>query len=106
MAQVPLPKATLLPVDPPDTFPVEAIKETLMESKFDRRPYLMEVGDYDVAVITPPLHYYLAGAATMEAARAKEKRTRKQSQAVKGTFQPLEDLKNWAEYVSDASPLF
>jgi S1-C subfamily serine protease len=105
MAQVPLPKATLLPVEPSDTFPIEAIKATLMQSKFDRRPYLMEVGDYDVAVITPPLHYYLAEAGTMEAARAKEKRTRKQSQAVKGTFQPLEDLKNWAEYLGEYKPI-
>ena len=89
MAQMPLPEPTLLPVEPTDTFPIEALKETLMEKKFDRRPYLMEIGDYDVAVITPPLHYYLAKASTMEAAREKEKRTRKQSQAVHETFRPL-----------------
>jgi S1-C subfamily serine protease len=105
MATTQPPKVVLLPVEPTDTFPLEAIKETLQESEFDWRPYQFEDGDYDVEIITPPLKYYDEYAVKMQQARQKESRTRRKKEAVTGTYRPLEDLKNWEEYVGEYKPV-
>jgi len=57
-----------------------------------------------VAIITPILRYrqYSRG---VRAAKEKEKRTRKSQTAVHGTFEPLDDLKGWREYVGDYEPV-
>lgn len=43
----------------------------------------------------------MEGEAEIKAAKEKEKRTKKSESAVQGTFQPLDDLKNWAEYIGE-----
>lgn len=104
MLTAPPPKAVLLPVEPIDTFPLDAIKKALGEGKLDQHPYVFEEGNYDVAIVTPILKYFLEEGSTMQAARQKESRTRRREEAVRGTFRPLEDLKNWAEYVGEYQP--
>jgi S1-C subfamily serine protease len=101
MVMVTKPAATLLPVEPLTPFPIDAIKETLLREKFDGRHYAFGMGDFDVVMITPPLRYRMEGEAEIKAAKEKEKRTKKNEGAVQGTFRPLDDLKNWAEYVGD-----
>jgi hypothetical protein len=93
------PTAVLLPVEPPTLFPIEAIKETLLREKFETKHYAFGLGDFEVVMITPPLSYRIAGEAEIQAAKQKEKRTKKSEQAVQGTFRPLDDLKNWEEYL-------
>ena len=68
------PRAELLPVEPPEAFPVEAIQSAVRAEKFDAKPYVFGAGDYDMGVITPILvHRRLA--VQREAVKSKEKRT-------------------------------
>jgi hypothetical protein len=41
----------------------------------------------------------------IEAIKTKEKRNSKQKNAIQGTFQPLEDLQNWREYIGEYRPV-
>jgi hypothetical protein len=99
------PKSELLPVEPIDQYPIEAIKSTLLQEKFDARPYSFGVGDFDVAVITPPLKYRAERESEIRAAKEKGKRNRKSEVAVQGSFRPLDDLKNWEVYVGEYKPV-
>lgn len=101
MPMVTRPPGTLLPVEPSFPFPIDAIKETLLREKFDAKHYAFSMGDFEIAMITPPLRYRMEGEAEIKAAQEKQKRTRKSESAVQGTFRPLDDLKNWAEYVGE-----
>jgi S1-C subfamily serine protease len=101
MQMVSKPSATLLPVEPATLFPIGAIKETLLREKFDAKHYAFQVGDFDIVMVTPPLQYRMRGEAEIRAAKEKQKRTKKNENAVQDTFRPLDDLKNWAEYVGD-----
>ncbi len=105
MATVSRPKATLLPVDPEDAFPIDAIKATLLQKKFDAKPYVFEEGDFDVTFITPPLKYYVERESEVRAANEKAKRNRKSPAAVEDSFRPLDDLKNWEQYVGEYKPV-
>ena len=105
MSMVSKPLPILLPVEPDATFPIDAIKETLLREKFDAKHYSFKLGDFEVALITPPLRYRMEGESQIKAAKEKEKRTRKSEQAVQGTFRPLDDLKNWEEYLGDYKPV-
>lgn len=105
MAMVTKRAPTLLPVEPGTLFPIDAIKETLLREKFDTKHYAFGVGDFEVAVITPPLRYRMERESEIKAAKEKEKRTKHNQEAIQGTFRPLEDLKNWAEYVGEYRPV-
>jgi S1-C subfamily serine protease len=96
-----LPSPAGLPVEPSRTFPVEGLKVALSTSRFDVKPYVFEEGDYDVAVITPVLNYQLMQHSKMEASKEKQKRVRNAKAAAQSTFQPLDDLRNWAEYLGE-----
>ncbi|HEX7284804.1 MAG TPA: trypsin-like peptidase domain-containing protein [Candidatus Angelobacter sp.] len=98
------PPEDLLPNEPTDTYPLDAIKQIALQEKFKIDPYIFGIGDYDVAIITPVLRYRHLST-EVRAAREKEKRTRMSSGAVQGTFQPLENLKGWKEYVGEYSPV-
>jgi len=103
-AKIPMvtrPPATLLPVEPPTPFPIDAIKETLLVEKFDAKHYGFGMGDFEVAVITPPYRYRMEREGEIQAAKQKEKRTKKNESAAEGTFRPLDDLRNWAEYIGE-----
>jgi S1-C subfamily serine protease len=105
MASSTRPKAELLPVEPDDLFPIDAIKSTLLQEKFDTKPYFIGVGDFDVAVITPPLKYRAEKESEIRAAKEKGKRNRKSEVAVQDSFKPLDDLKNWEVYVGEYKPV-
>lgn len=104
MATSPKPSPELLPNEPTDTYPLEAIKASAQREKFKLDPYVFGVGDYDVAVITPIVRYRgLSG--EVRAAKENEKRTRKSAVAARDTFEPLDDLKGWREYLGDYEPV-
>ena len=105
MRDVAPPEPRLLPVEPIGTYPVDALKASLQVAKFDERPYIFGQGDYDVAIITPVLKYRLMEGARVQAQKEKEKRTSKNSGSIQGTFRPLDDLRNWAEYVGEYKPV-
>lgn len=105
MASSTRPKGEMLPVDPVDSFPIDAIKNTLMQQKFDTKPYVFSEGDFNVSFITPPLKYYEEMEASVRAANEKNKRNRKSEMAVQDSIRPLDDLKNWAQYVGEYQPV-
>jgi S1-C subfamily serine protease len=104
MKSTPKPSEELLPVEPADHFPIASLKERASEEKFKIDPYVFNVGDYNVAVITPILSYRKL-APEVAAGKQKDKRNRRNAEAVLGTFEPLEDLKGWEEYVGDYQPV-
>jgi hypothetical protein len=97
MTETAKPSGTLLPVEPTQPFPVNALKAAIAREHFDVRPYVFQEGDYDVAIITPVLTYQAAQRGKMEASREKAKRL-KSAKAAQSTFEPLDELRNWAEY--------
>jgi S1-C subfamily serine protease len=97
------PSPELLQIEPTDRFPIDALKESASVQKFKYDPYVFGVGDYDLAVITPVFKYRKL-AARVEAGRQKNKRNQK-SAAAQGTFEPLDDLKGWEEYVGEYKPV-
>lgn len=94
------PAGYLLPVEPKNSFPLDAIKNVVTAEKFDIDRYFFGVGEYQVTLMTPPLTYRLATEAEREAAKTKNKRNDKDG-AVRGTFDVLEEFKGWREYVGD-----
>lgn len=93
------PAADLLPVEPAGTFPVEALRKVLEQKKFDSKPYEFDAGDYWVQLVTPPLRYYWAEEDKIRAAKARDKRNKKESD--QPSSDAPDDLKNWGEYVGE-----
>lgn len=99
------PTAELLPVDPKEPFPIDAIKKAITAEKFPTKPYSFSAGGYDVTLVTPVLRYRMELQREMEAVKNKQRRNRRAPQAVETTIQPLEHLRNWAEYVGEYRPV-
>jgi|KBSMisStandDraft_5_1062788.scaffolds.fasta_scaffold12464_5 S1-C subfamily serine protease len=68
------PAASLLPVEPADYFPPDYLRGLLSQQKIDTRPYFFDLGQFQVAFITPPLSYFLRHIDDMAAARKAVKR--------------------------------
>lgn len=101
MGDLTLPSAQYLPVELTDAYPIDILKESISAEKFDRHPYLFSEAGFDVAIITPVFKYRIEEEVQLAAAKEKGKRTRKHGAAIQNTFQPLRDLRNWEEYVSE-----
>lgn len=100
----PPPEATLLPVEPADAFPLDAIKAAITADKFNVKPYTYGIGGFDVAFATPVVVYRLRKQAEMEAVKGKNKRNRRSVQAVQNTFDPVNKLRGWEEYIGEYKP--
>ncbi len=105
LSSVSPPSARSLPVEPKTVYPLDSIKAVASMEKFDARPYIFSEGDYDIAIVTPVLKYHLMARSEVAAAKEKSKRTRKSSIAVQQTFQPLDELRSWQEYVGEYQPV-
>lgn len=105
MGDATVPSARYLPVEPMDTYPLDSLKETIGAEKFNRHPYLFSEAGFDVAMVTPVLKYRLEEEVQLAAAKEKGKRTKKHEAAVQNTFQPLQDLRGWAEYAGEYKPV-
>ena len=90
------PDPRLLPVEPSEPFPVDAIRAAAKVAKRDLKPYVFGAGDYDVGIITPMVAYRV-DEGRAEAVKSKEKRTKQQDDA----FDPTRDLYNWQEYIGE-----
>jgi Trypsin-like peptidase domain len=100
-----LPSAALLPVDPDGRFPIDAIKAAASAEKFDVRPYSFAEGGYDVTLVTPVYRYRMVLQEELESVKNKNRRNRKSAQAVQNSIEPMEHLRNWAEYVGEYRPV-
>ena len=105
MKEAALPGARLLPVEPGDPYPLDSLKEMRSPAKFDARPYIFKVGGFDVALGTPVLEYELQSEVGRRAAQEKGKRTKNRNDSPQNSFEPLQDLHEWAEYTGEFKPV-
>jgi S1-C subfamily serine protease len=105
VSNVNLPPARPLPVEPKTAYPLDAIKASAANERFDARPYVFSEGDYNIAIITPVLKYNLMARSEVAAAKEKAKRTKNSKAASKQVFQPLDELRSWQEYVGEYQPV-
>ena len=85
------PAPLLLPVEPTDYFPADALREVLKQERLDTRPYFLDAGQFQVGFFTPPLNYYLRHSEEMAAARKAAKRSGGDASTAKPPASALED---------------
>ncbi len=93
------PSAELLPVEPTDYFPAEALRPLLQQEKMDTKPYFFDAGEFLVAVYTPPVEYFLRHKEEMDAARKATKRTSGDPAQAKPPATALEDAQDFRPVV-------
>jgi S1-C subfamily serine protease len=122
LATVSPPSKALLPVEPAEAYPAKALKQALnlevtdpylfegikqkvkARRRFDDRRYFFVVGDFNVEIITPPLKYRLQLGGNVAAANNQGKRLKKANAELQMP-NPLDDMRNWREYVGEYSPV-
>jgi S1-C subfamily serine protease len=104
MSLIERPDARLLPVDPTDKYPLDAIKDVVEAKKFDFKPYFFNEADFQVTLMTPPMTYRAESEAKREAEKTKNKRT-KSKDALQSTPTATDQFYNWREYVGDYKPI-
>jgi S1-C subfamily serine protease len=85
------PAPVLLPVEPTDYFPADALRELLKQDRMDTKPYFFDDGQFQVGFFTPPLNYYLRHEQEMNAARKAAKRNGGDPATAKPPSSALED---------------
>jgi hypothetical protein len=71
------PSGALLPVDPKDPYPADALKALLSIKKARKEPYKTGAGDYEVLLWTPPISFLSEEAEAIEVQRQKDKHAKK-----------------------------
>ena len=99
MAGGPPPGVELLPVEPEDYFPAEALRPLLQQGKMDLKPYFFEAGEFYVGIYTPPVNYFLRHEEEMSAARKATKRTGGDASQAKPPEGALEEAKDYRPVV-------
>ncbi|HUK29775.1 MAG TPA: trypsin-like peptidase domain-containing protein [Candidatus Acidoferrum sp.] len=105
MREVAPPTSRLLPVEPLDSYPLDSLKVSIQKERFDLKPYLFSEGGFSVVLATPVLQYRVQEEGSIAAAKQKEKRTKENKSALETSFNPLEDLRGWAEYAGQYKPV-
>jgi S1-C subfamily serine protease len=90
----PAPSATLLPVEPKDPFPLDALRASAPPGKVDRTPYVFPVGDFEVVVYTPAFEYRLFAERQKALEKEREKRDKKRGEETQQESSGAE-VKNW-----------
>jgi hypothetical protein len=85
------PAPVLLPVEPTDFFPADALREVLKQEHLDTRPYFFDAGQFQIGFYTPPLNFYLRHEQEMAAARKAAKRSGGDASSAKPPASALED---------------
>lgn len=99
------PSATLLPVKPKSTFPVESIPWA-QKRCFESKNYAFSAGSFEIIIRTPPRHSFLLS--ENEKRLADRRRQREASAGVEESkmYDPLgERLQEWRQYVGDYAPV-
>jgi len=71
------PSATLLPVEPKEPYPSEALGGLFSNPKLHVQPYKAAVGDYDIFVWTPPISFLVDESEAIDMQHKKDKRAKK-----------------------------
>jgi len=93
------PGVHLLPVEPEDYYPAEALRPLLLQGKMDLKPYFFEAGEFYVGIYTPPVNYFLRHEEEMTAARKATKRTGGDASQAKPPEGALEEAKDYRPVV-------
>jgi hypothetical protein len=89
------PAPVLLPVEPTDYFPPDALRVLLKKEKLDTKPYFFDTGEFQVGFFTPPLNYFLRHEQEMVAARKAAKRSGGDAATPKPPSSALEDAQDY-----------
>lgn len=89
------PTPVMLPVEPTDFFPADALREVLKQEKIDTKPYSLDAGEFHVWFMTPPLSYFLSHEEEMAAARKAAKRSGGDAATTKPPSSALEDAQDY-----------
>jgi S1-C subfamily serine protease len=89
------PRPTLLPVEPEELFPADALRAMLQQQKLDTKPYFFDAGEFQVAIYTPPVNFFLRHADEMEAARKAAKRSGVDASQAKPPASALENAQDY-----------
>jgi hypothetical protein len=103
MSFVPLPSARLLPVEPTEPYPVEALRR-MARGGLDASLYTFAIGDFDVTLKTPVLIYKLQEEPGLEAVKERDKRNRIRDSSL-DNFDPLLERHGWEEYAGEYRPV-
>ena len=96
------PNPTPLPMEPPQTFPLDALKSAAQRRVGSLNPYQISSTDFDVNFITPVMTFGVQYQAELANRREKERGSRT---AEPPMVSPLMDFSNWSDYVSDFPPV-
>ena len=97
------PSATLLPVEPRESFPADALKASVDRRAGSLSPYQMSSADFDIAFLTPVVVYGELHASS-ETPRTTSKDTRAPT-AELSFMRPRMEFGAWSEYVDQALPV-
>ena len=89
------PAPLLLPVEPTDFYPADALRDLLKENKLDVKPYFFDAGEFQVGFFTPPVSYYLRHDEEMAAARKAARRSGGDAATPKPPPSALEDAQDY-----------
>jgi len=89
------PHPTLLPVEPVEMFPADALRAMLQQEKLDTKPYFFDAGEFQVAIYTPPVNFFLRHEDEMAAARKAAKRSGGDASQAKPPASALEDAQDY-----------
>jgi S1-C subfamily serine protease len=89
------PQPTMLPVEPVEMFPADALRAMLQQEKLDTKPYFFDAGEFQVAIYTPPVNFFLRHEDEMAAARKAAKRSGADSSQAKPPAGALEDAQDY-----------
>jgi len=100
------PSATLLPVTPPDAYPIECLAWASRRC-FDADNYIVpRVRNFDVAITTPPRQHYIETQASQRLAGKRNQRATAAGVAEDEMYDPLGDrIKEWSEFVGQYAPI-
>ena len=90
------PPAELLPVEPDDFFPADALLSLLQHHRrMDVRPYFFTAGEFRVEMLTPPLRYYFYNKDEIQAMPKGPKHSREDSQPIQLPERVLEEAQEY-----------
>ncbi len=97
------PSATLLPVEPIETFPFETVSSLGPKEKLDTRPYRFDAGEYEVVIFTPLLNYRVDQEEARNAEKERQKRARKSGG--EAAPMPAAEVKDWQKHAEEYKPV-
>ena len=98
------PAATLLPLEPPGPFSIDALDAAVQRRQGDLRPYQMSSPDFEIAFLTPVL-VYGAQRTTPQANTRAGRGSARGPEVQQGMQAAATDFGDWSDYFADVPPV-